>query len=57
MLARKTKMRGGQGGGDGHTWGANPKGIPKNGTKVTIRLTPAKEEGKGDDAKAKDPSN
>ncbi|MEX2215326.1 MAG: YdjY domain-containing protein [Phycisphaeraceae bacterium] len=57
VLARKTKMRGGQGGGGGDTWGANPKGIPKNGTKITVRLTPAKDDGKGDEGKEKEKAN
>jgi hypothetical protein len=52
VLARKTARRGGQDGG-GNNWGANPKTIPPIGTKVTVRLKPAKDEGKGDEKDAK----
>ena len=51
VLARKTNYRGGQDGGGGDTWGANEKAIPAVGTKITVRLRPAKKE---DDKKNKD---
>lgn len=51
VLARKTNYRGGQDGGGGDTWGANEKAIPAVGTKITVRLRPAKKE---DEKKKKD---
>lgn len=42
VFARQTKLEGGQGGAGGDTWKANTKLIPPVGTKLTLRIQPAK---------------
>ncbi len=43
VFARQTKLEGGQGGVGGDTWRANTKVIPPVGTKLILRIQPAKQ--------------
>lgn len=47
VFARQTKLEGGQGGAGGDTWRANTKVIPPVGTKLILRIQPAKKADKG----------
>lgn len=46
VMARSTKLAGGQGGAGGDTWRANTKAIPAVGTKLILRIQPVKKAGK-----------
>lgn len=52
VFARQTKLEGGQGGAGGDTWSANTKLIPPVGTKLILRIQPAKKGAKPKDVGA-----